>query len=82
MGCLLVNHGSASKSNREIVGEIGSDLAKSSRSLIGSVEVPSSPAVKLKLLKWKIKLGTKETMLELMAAIELVEGLILATTPT
>ena len=42
----------------------------------------SLPAEKLKLPKLKIVPGTKETMLELMAAIELVEGLILATSPT
>ena len=44
--------------------------------------LPSLPAVKLKLLKRKVKPGTKETMTELMAAIELVEEMILATSPT
>ena len=40
LGCLLANHGSVSKSDREIVGEIRSDLAGSSCLPIGSVEPP------------------------------------------
>ena len=40
LGCLWANHGSVSKSDQEIVSEIGSDLARSSRLLIGSVEPP------------------------------------------
>ena len=40
LGRLLANHGSISKSDREIVCEAGSDLAGSSCLLIGSVEPP------------------------------------------
>ena len=47
-----------------------------------TLSLPSSPTVKLNLPKRKIKPGTKEMMLELMAAIEPVEGLILVTTLT
>ena len=40
LGRHLANHGSASESDREIAGEIGSDLTGSSRLLTGSVEPP------------------------------------------
>ena len=40
LGRLLANHGSIHKSNREVVGEVGSDLSELGRLLVGSVEPP------------------------------------------